>query len=370
MTSALSSQPSKPLQMLHLTLLKLPFSREMNRILRQSSIRAAAAALIFSAGVFSFGCTQKDPAKKNLASLTKVSDGIYTIDCYSDYKVDEYLKAGITNVQNYDIWMTENLTNGVPTGDIPDTGCSSFTVSDPQGDHLFGRNYDSSKGDALIIRTMPQDGYASIGIADLKHVNLGVGGDYDINDSNSQSLLFAAPWCICDGINEKGLGASLLELSNKHVVNDTSKDDLLLYSAIRVILDKCATVEEAVTLLGNYDMYSPRSNSYHIFITDKSGRSVIAEWTDEGEMVITDDNAVTNYPLYPADPYQDYDHRCAKIHRRIDDVSSMNVNEAMGVLEAVNHDTRWSAVYDLEKFTVDVCFSGDYSKTYSYSGKK
>ena len=76
----------------------------------------------------------------------------------------------------------------------------------------------------------------------------------------------------------------------------------------------------------------------------------------------------TNYLLYLDDPYQDYDHRCAKIHRRIDDVSAMNDDEAMGVLEAVNQDTRWSAVYDLEKFTVDVCFNGDYSKVYSYSG--
>ena len=340
----------------------------MNMKLRQSVTRAATAVLIISAGISILGCTQKDPAKKTLDSLTKVSEGIYLIDCYSDYKVDEYLKAGITDVSSFDIWMTENLTGGVPTGDIPDTGCSSFVVSNPQGDHLFGRNYDSSSGDVLIIRTMPQDGYSSIGIADLKHVNLGIGGDYDINDNKNQSLLFAAPWCICDGINEKGLGVSLLELSNKHVVNDTDKDDLLLYSALRVLLDKCATVEEAITLLGNYDMYSPRSNSYHIFITDKSGCSVIAEWTDEGEMVITDDNAVTNYLLYPDDPHQDYDHRCAKIHRRIDDVSSMNVDEAMGVLEVVNQDTRWSAVYDLEKFTVDICFSGDYSKVYSYQG--
>ena len=340
----------------------------MNMIIRQSTTKAAAAVLLFALSFCSSGCSQKDPVKRTLDSLTKVSDGIYMIDCYSDYKVDEYLKAGITDVSSFDIWMTENLTGGVPTGDIPDTGCSSFVVSDPQGDHLFGRNYDSSKGDALIIRTMPQNGYASIGIADLKHVNLGVGGDYDINDDKSKFLLFAAPWCICDGINEKGLGVSLLELSDKHVVNDTSKDDLLLYSALRVLLDKCATVEEAIDLLGNYDMYSPRSNSYHIFITDTSGRSVISEWTDGGEMVIVDDNAVTNYLLYLEDPYQDYDHRSAKIHRRIDDVSSMNVDEAMEVLEAVNQDTRWSAVYDLEKFTVDVCFSADYSKVYTYSG--
>lgn len=336
--------------------------------IKRLTIRSASAVLALALGISASGCSKQDPEKETLGSLTKVSDGIYLIDCYSDYKVDEYLKAGITDVESFDIWMTDNLTHGVPTGDIPGMGCSSFIVSDDQGDHLFGRNYDSSNGDALIIRTAPADGYASIGIVDLKHVNLGTGGDYDINDESSRPLLFAAPWCICDGINEKGLGVSLLELSDKHVVNDTDKDDLLLYSSLRVILDKCANIDEALALLGKYDMYSPRSNSYHIFLTDTSGRSVIAEWTKEGIMTVREDTAVTNFPLYKDDPYLDYDHRYAKIHRRIDDVSSISPEEAMGVLEAVNRDTRWSAVYDLEKFTVTVCFGADYSVSYSYPG--
>ena len=329
-----------------------------------------SAVLVSALGICAFGCSAKDPEKKTIGSLTKVSDGIYFIDCYSDYKVDDYLKAGITDVAGFDVWMTENLTHGVPTGDIPDIGCSSFIVEDPSGDHLFGRNYDLSGGDSLIIRTVPEGGYASIGIVDLKHVNLGIGGSYDINDENSQPLLFAAPWCVCDGINEKGLGVSLLELSEKHVVNDTAKDDLLLYSSVRILLDKCADIDEAVDLLGSYDMYSPRKNSYHIFLTDTSGRSVIVEWNDEGVMVTSEDTAVTNFPLYKGDPYLDYDHRYAKIHRRIDDVSSMSPEDAMGVLEAVNQDTRWSAVYDLEKFTVDICFNADYSVSYSYSGAR
>ena len=338
--------------------------------IKRLTIRTASAALVLAMGLCASGCSGGDPEKKTISSLAKVSDGIYLIDCYSDYKVDAYLNAGITDVESFDIWMTANLTHGVPTGNIPDMACSSFIVSNPQGDHLFGRNYDLSEGDSLIIRTAPEGGYASIGIVDLKHVNLGVGGGYDIDDENSRVLLLAAPWCICDGINEKGLGVSLLELSEKHVVNDTEKDDLLLYSSVRVLLDKCANIDEAVALLSNYDMYSPRKNSYHIFLTDTSGRSVIAEWNDEGVPVTSEDTAVTNFPLYKDDPYLDYDHRYAKIHRRIDDVSSMSPNEAMGVLEAVNQDTRWSAVYDLEKFTVTVCFNADYSVSYSYSGTR
>ena len=334
-------------------------------VLKRLAVRSAAAVLVLAFGISAFGCSGKDPESKTLDSFTKVADGIFTLDCYSDYKIDEYLKAGITDVEQYDIWMTENLTHGVPTGDIPGMGCSSFVVGGSDGGPLFGRNYDSSEGDALVVRTHPENGYASIGIADLKHVNLGVGGEFAIEDETSLPLLFAAPWCVCDGINEKGLGVSLLELSDKHVVNDTEKEDFLI-----VLLDKCANIDEALAFLENYDMYSPRKNSYHVFITDTSGRSVIAEWTGEGLMVTEEDTAVANFSLYKNDPYLDYDHRYAKMHDCIDNVSSMTPVEAMGVLSEVSQWTRWSAVYDLEKFTVDICFGEDYSKTYSYSGKK
>lgn len=339
-------------------------------VFKRLAVRSSAAVLIFAFGLSLFGCSSKDPEQKTLDSFTKAADGIYTLDCYSDYKIDEYLKAGITDVLQYDTWMTENLTHGVPTGDIPGMGCSSFVVESSDGGHLFGRNYDSSEGDALVIRTHPENGYASIGIADLKHVNLGVGGEFAIEDEASLPLLFAAPWCVCDGINEKGLGVSLLELSDRHVVIDTEKEDFLIYSAVRVLLDKCANIDEALALLACYDMYSPRKNSYHVFITDTSGRSVIAEWTSEGLMVTEEDTAVANFLLCKNDPYLDYDHRYSKMHASIDGVSSMSSDEAMGVLSDVSQYTRWSAVYNLEKFTVDICFSEDYSKTYSYNGKK
>lgn len=337
---------------------------------RNALVRAASAALVIAVSLSSFGCTKKDDSeKKTLDSLTKVADGIYTMDCYIDYKTDDYLAADIKTTTEFDTWMTKNLTKGVPTGDIPEIGCSSFAVNSTDGGHLFGRNYDMNDGESLIIRTNPQNGYASIGIVDLNHVNLGSHGEYSIDDPNSKSLLFAAPWCVCDGINEKGLGASLLELYNEHVVNDTDKGDLLIYSAVRVLLDKCANVDEAIALLKNYDIYSPRKNSYHLFLTDTTGKSVVVEWTKEGELITVEDNDVVNFPLYLDDLTQDYDQRYAKIRRRIDKADSMTTEDAMAVLEAVNQDTRWSAVYDLEKFSVEVCFMANYDVSYRYEGK-
>ena len=327
-----------------------------------------AGALILTAsllaGCASAGGTDKNE-KKTLDSFSCDAEGIYVIDYYADYKMDEYLAANIKTVEDFDAWMTTNLTHGVPTGDIPEMGCSSFAAVSDGGDHLFGRNYDMYECDALVVRTDPEDGYASIGIADMSHMNLGNGGNYDITDESSRPLLLAAPWCICDGINEKGLGVSLLQLSNEHVAEDTSNGDLLLYVAVRVLLDKCANTGEAIDLLGNYDMYSGKPYSFHVFITDSSGRSVIAEW-DEGGLVIVEDDAVTNFLLCSGK--SDNDMRYTKIHKKIDGVSALTSEDAMGVLKFVNQGTCWSAVYDLEKFSVDVCFNADYTKVYSYQG--
>jgi len=97
---------------------------------------------------------------------------------------------------------------------------------------------------------------------------------------------------------------------------------------------------------------------------------VIVEWNKDGDMVIVEDTAVTNFPLYLEDTTKDYDQRYAKIHRRIDGVDSLSPEEAMTVLEAACQDsTHWSAVYDLEKFTAEIAFNRDYGKTYSFSGK-
>lgn len=87
----------------------------------------------------SCGCSKKDSfndsERKTLDSFTKVADGIYVMDCYADYKMDEYLAANIKTVTEMDTWLTRNLTHGVPTGDVPDTvGCHRGS----RGSHLSG----------------------------------------------------------------------------------------------------------------------------------------------------------------------------------------------------------------------------------------
>lgn len=309
-----------------------------------------------------------DSEQKSIDSLVKLSDGVYFMDCYNDYKLDDYLSANIQTIEDCDRWLTNNITYGKPTGDFPDIACCSFSTTDLDGNHLFGRNFELSVGDSMIIRTNPENGYSSIGVVYLRNINLGVKGEYDIDDEESKSLLLAAPWGICDGINEKGLGASLLELSKRHDVVDTEKNDLLCYTVVRVVLDKCADVDEAIELLQNYDLFSGRQNTYHIFLTDATGCSVVVEWWG-GEMYVIEDTAVTNLKLYEGNP--SYCWRYRGMHEVIDVTPSMTSEEAMSLLADVaqSGNVDWSAVYNLENFSVEVCFFEDYSQTYHYEGR-
>lgn len=303
--------------------------------------------------------------------VKKLAEGIYSLDFPGDYKLDDYLAADVKTVEELDKWFMENLTGGLSTeGSQYNMACSSFAVTDADGEHLFCRNYDLRPTDAMFIRTKPADGYASIGIVDLAHLNVGLGCEAAEDSVEAQWLLQASPFCICDGINEKGLGVSILQLDTMHTVAETEKPDLLLYIASRAVLDKCADVDEAVALLSGYDMYSPSRFSYHLFLTDKSGKAVTVEWLENGQTVV-EDNAVTNFVLFEAPPTRDPDGRYYKLRNALDSEEGVpSGDKAMEVLETVSskEGTRWSAVYDLDDFEVRACFNADYENIYEFKG--
>ncbi|MBQ4312426.1 MAG: linear amide C-N hydrolase [Oscillospiraceae bacterium] len=310
-------------------------------------------------------------AQEQIYDVKSIAEGIYSLDYLGGYMLDEYLDADIRTTEEMDRWFMENLTDGISTeGSEYDIACSSFAVTLSDSEHIFGRNYDLRPSDAMFIRTSHEDGYSSIGIVDLAHMNIGTNAEHEIDSDNGRSLLSAAPYCICDGINEKGLGVSLLQLDITHTVNDTDKHDLLLYSSLRAMLDKCADVDEAVEFLTEHDIYSPASWSYHVFLTDRSGKSVTVEWLEDGQTVVEDD-AVTNFVLFEAPPTR-VDGRYMKMRKALDDGKVSSKADAMALLAEVMQkgSTCWSAVYDLDSFTVEVCFNGDYEHKYTFSGER
>ena len=67
----------------------------------------------------------------------------------------------------------------------------------------------------------------------------------------------AALYAPLDGMNEAGLAVSVNMIQDGEAIEqDTEKPDITTTTAIRLLLNQASDVEEALKLLGQYDMHS------------------------------------------------------------------------------------------------------------------
>ena len=127
----------------------------------------------------------------------------------------------------------------------PEPSCSVFAVS-TGSDVVFGRNYDffySFKKYSESYLTCPTEGYWSLG-----HSDVFIGRE--------------------DGINEKGLAIGMTGVEGKAV-----KPGISFCLALRCVLDKCGTTDEAVKLLTN--AHGLMACNY--LLADKTGDLAVVE---------------------------------------------------------------------------------------------
>ncbi len=207
-----------------------------------------------------------------------------------------------------------------PVVDLPFTfirgaGCSAFYTENENGDALTCRNYDYEHFDKegnltglnIIIKCEPEGKYKSIGTADATWLpgNMTAGSLED--SAFNRMLLGFLPFVTMDGMNEKGLCASILALDTKAGETPVNQDakgkpDTCIPELLRYILNECATVEEAVEMAQNYNMKSLFGCDYHLFVTDAFGKSAVLEWRYD-ELTVEYTDAVTNF-------YVGYDDAC------------------------------------------------------------
>lgn len=306
-----------------------------------------------------------------MLSVKKVSDGLYTMENRECTDTQGMLGSGSESVNGLINWILDNHFYGVNINFDEENfriGCAAFAAKTPEGDHLFGRNFDYTETDIVLVHSHPEGAFESIGIADLGV--LGVGQTCMISPDSLQGKLYMVitPYLVVDGMNEKGVGAGILELTIDETHQDSGKPDLLVYCAVRGILDNCASVDEALALLSSYDIQSDLTTSYHLFITDKTGRSVVVEWLDN-EMVVVEQPCCTNSVVAPGKFYDmgEPDERMSNIESRLGSDGIVNESDAMAILEKVknNRMTEWSCIYNLDDFSVSICLDTDYSKVYT-----
>ena len=235
-------------------------------------------------------------------SIHKLKDGLYVMEYRGDYGFDKFLAQGgaadDSAVADYLIGFLsggyyKKADNEIKPGEF---GCSTVCVKDKNGAVYFGRTFDWEKGRAIIVHTVPENGYESLSTCCLDF--LGFGDDYQPDGSMPERIqTLAAIYAPVDGMNEKGLMiADLMAGDMEETHQKTGKVALTTTTAIRLLLDRAATVDEAVELLKQYDMNSSIGAAHHFAIADKTGKSVVVEYVD-GEMLVTETNIVTNHYL-------------------------------------------------------------------------
>lgn len=320
-----------------------------------------------------------------LNTIKKVNNyPFYEMTYKGDYGFDEFLKTGASNDQELVKYISKELLKGLPISiKVPNLGCSTFTSQTPDGQQIFGRNFDLDYSPSMLVHTTPKNGYKSISMVNLAFL----GFKKNSMDSYKKKLLaLAAPYIPLDGVNEKGLAVGVLLLHDKPTNQNTDKVDINTTTAIRMMLDKAKNVDEAVSLLRKYDMHSSASSTYHFQISDAKGKSVVVEYINNKIKLIKPKNNyqyATNFYLAPEmnkkGTGQD---RYEVMKQKLDDKNGiLTKSESMDLLESVHKgknqqkkfagdsDTQWSSIYNKTKKTLDVSIYGNYNKIYHFNIK-
>ena len=223
---------------------------------------------------------------KTLCSLKKLSSFAGAYNLYEStvayrYDLDAIIKSG---VEDAPVAHIDAVKAGIPDlakVEAPKFACSAFCAEAPSS-VLMGRNYDfKDDTSALLVRTHPKDGYASISFSALN--NLGTNMPEESLKSKVAAML--GPFASLDGINEKGVSIAVLTLDSLPTRQNSGKPKITSL-AIRLVLDRAASTQEAVDLLGSYDMVAMAGRDYHFFINDASGDSRVVEYESQNRRAL------------------------------------------------------------------------------------
>ena len=223
---------------------------------------------------------------RTMSSLKPIEGtDLYTMEFFADYHFDEFLQVGATSNIEYYNYVNNVIDNTIDINfgsESMTNACSAFTFRDSGGRRYMARNYDYKTNPVMLLVTSPENAYKSIST-----VNLNCLGFNSENDPNMLDLrLFGAPYFPTDGVNEKGISVSLLQVNFSRKKKDESKSTIGIYAAARLILDHADTVDKAVELLEDYNMYFDSSLMAHLFVADSKGNSELIEFVDGETYVI------------------------------------------------------------------------------------
>ncbi len=329
--------------------------------MRKASRKTGFSLLVLLILILILGIVLFNNELRTLGSLKKVDDyGMFQMTYYGDYGFDGFLKTGAKSDRDIERYVTKRLLKGLPidlgvTGD----GCTAFVVRNEKDEIIYGRNFDFSYAPSLQVFTNPDDGYASVST-----VNLSFAG-YDESTlpkgiSINSFLVLVAPYLPFDGMNEKGVAIALLAVPEAAAPNDPNKVTLNTTTTIRLVLDKAASVDEAIQLLKNYNIYFSGGIDCHYLIADATGKSVLVEYYDGALRVVEtneDYQIASNFIAYNGvnigegfsefDRYDTVEEEILRNDKVLSNQQAVDLLAKVGVLDGDTDKLQWSVLYNL-----------------------
>ena len=272
--------------------------------------------------------------------IRELTDGFLAVRHTGDYGFDLFLEQGgaSSDAEVVSFLMESGIVDfgNLLLGGNP-FGCSTLSVKNAAGDSLFGRNFDWNTCNAMVIQNQPENGYHSISTVNTDFIRVS-----GISLSALPDETIAGLYAPLDGLNEMGLAVSVNMIQdNATIEQNTDKPDITTTTAIRLLLDKAADVEEAIKLLGSYDMHASFGYMVHFAIADRTGNSVVVEYVNN-EMIVTKTPAVTNFYLAEGEKNgigtQQSHERYEILINRLNDSETMEMNDVRDTLDSVSKD--------------------------------
>lgn len=349
------------------------------------------------------------------------SDGhLFEMNYTADYKLPEMIKQDCESLPEALLLLYKTLLPDsrilIQDASTQGVGCSTFSSASSDGGYVLGRNYDYPvKGCYYImVRTAPEKGYKSIGLADVSALLANPDPKNPFSTVRNQEVTLFAPMSILDGINETGFMASFMQLEYGATMQDRGKTKMLSNWILRILLDNCKTVSEAIAMMDSFDNRSIFQNEdmdLHYILADAEGDRAIVEYVDNEMHVLRAQDLIgedapyvmaTNFYLTPGTRvdretglwekkelgYWRFDQLCQRLENNptpskaeaMDYMKNVRIlfndQDEIEALRRLDKDPEkienwswmslWSSVYNSKDLSMDVCIREDYSKTFSF----
>ena len=345
-----------------------------------------------------------------LKTVSRVEDNeyLYTMEYKAAYDLDEVIASDIDENAKLLQYVVSKVGKGIPihigsSQVVEDEGehCTSFQARNADGSgYLYGRNYDFYKNPTMVTFSHPKDGYASVAVSDMSH--FGYSLDKVPEKFLSKVLCLAAVYAPVDGMNEKGLCTSIMALPKQASQQSTGKHSVGTTILMRLFLDRCATVEEALDIVRSYDIRHDASvgSGDHIMVADAQGRCAVIEFDlfdgwktmivekpeDMNYMLVTNHLLDPKYYTTEPDPvlgnpnshsWWRYETADAYLSGREGVLSFVEAQECLSEVhwkdlvwpDGTVEDTQYSNVYDQSSLVLAMRPWNDYDHTYTFTLK-